>query len=95
MDFTQMHSRLFSIRGYPAMMLSDNGTQEVGAQKELCKMIESWGIEKLRGLYCGQRHGMEIYHPCNTTPEWLHRGTSEKLQLEITPSHRLRCTPVY
>ena len=61
------------------MMLSDNRTQQVGAQRELCKMIESWGIEKLRE-YCGQRHGMEIYHPCSTTPEWLRRGTGEKLQ---------------
>ena len=29
------------------MMMSDNGTQMVGAQRELRRMIEGWDIEKL------------------------------------------------
>ena len=48
MEFIQTLCRLFSIRGYPTMMMSDNGMQMVGAQRELRRMIEGWDIEKLR-----------------------------------------------
>ena len=36
------------------MMISDNGTQMVGAQRELRKMIERWDIARLRE-YCADK----------------------------------------
>ena len=57
MEFIQMLCSFFAIRGYPAMMLSDNGMQMVGAQRELHRMIEGWDIEDLQE-YCADK-GME------------------------------------
>ena len=54
MEFIQTLCRFYSIRGYPAMMMSNNGTQMVGAQRELHRMIEGWDIEKLRE-YCADK----------------------------------------
>ncbi len=48
MDFIQVVRRFFAIRGRPALILSDNGTQLVGAERELREMIEGWDKEKLR-----------------------------------------------
>ena len=36
------------IRGQPAMMLSDNGSQLVGAERELGEMIRGWDVEQLK-----------------------------------------------
>ena len=41
----------------PAKMISDNGTQLVGAERELQKMIQGWDTEKLRQF--GAENGME------------------------------------
>ena len=40
MEYMQVLRRFFAIRGYPAKMISDNGTQFIGAERELRKMIE-------------------------------------------------------
>ena len=48
MEFIQVLRRFFAIRGRPALILSDNGTQLVGAERELREMIEGWDKEKLR-----------------------------------------------
>ena len=48
MEFIQVLRRLFAIRGYPSLMLSDNGTQLVGAESELARMIEGWDERKLK-----------------------------------------------
>ncbi|XP_028397204.1 uncharacterized protein LOC114521013 [Dendronephthya gigantea] len=40
MEFIQTLRRFFAIRGYPALILSDNGTNLVGAVTELRKMIK-------------------------------------------------------
>ena len=75
MEFIQTLHRFFSIRRYPAMMKSDNGTQMVGAQRELRRMIEGWDIEKLRE-YCADK-GMEWRF---TTPPASHQnGCAEAL----------------
>lgn len=52
--------RFASIRGWPKIMYSDNGTNFVGSQAYLREMIENWDIQK-------------IQHDCsenNTTFEW-------------------------
>ncbi len=40
MEFMQVLRRFFSYRGYPKLILSDNGTQMVGAECELRLMIK-------------------------------------------------------
>lgn len=54
MDFLQVLRRFFAYRGYPKMMLSDNGLQMVGAENELKAMIEGWDKNKLKE-YCADR----------------------------------------
>jgi hypothetical protein len=48
MEFIQVLRRFFAVRGKPALILSDNGTQLVGAERELREMIEGWEKEKLK-----------------------------------------------
>jgi hypothetical protein len=40
MEFLQTLRRFFAIRGQPALMISDNGTQLVGAERERREMIK-------------------------------------------------------
>ena len=54
MEFIQTLRRFFSIRGYPAMILSDNGTNLVGAVTELRKMINGWDKKELYD-YCADK----------------------------------------
>ena len=48
MEFIQVLRRFFAVRGKPTLILSDNGTQLVGAERELREMIEGWQKEKLK-----------------------------------------------
>ena len=48
MDFIQVLHRFFAFRGRPSLILSDNGTQLVGAERELREMIDSWDKEQLK-----------------------------------------------
>ena len=57
MSYMQVLRRFFSIRGCPHFMLSDNGTQLVGASNELRQMIQGWNIKKLRD-FCAE-NGMK------------------------------------
>ena len=41
-EFMQTLRRFFAIRGQPALMMSDNGSQLVGAERELREMIQGW-----------------------------------------------------
>ena len=47
LEFLQVLRRFLSIRGQPAMMMSDNGTQFVGAERELREMITGWNKDEL------------------------------------------------
>ena len=42
MEFMQVLRRFFAIRGQPAKLVSDNGTQLVAEEKELREMIKGW-----------------------------------------------------
>ena len=53
-EFLQVLRRFFAQRGYPKLIMSDNGTQMVGAEKELCEMIKGWDKTKLKE-YCADR----------------------------------------
>ena len=48
MEFIQVLRRFFSVRGQPSLVISDNGTQFVGAERELKEMISGWDTEKQR-----------------------------------------------
>ena len=48
MDFLQVLRRFLAIHGYPKRIISDNGTQLVGAVAELQKMIRGWDVTGLR-----------------------------------------------
>ncbi|KAJ8031913.1 hypothetical protein HOLleu_25277 [Holothuria leucospilota] len=50
MEFLQVLRRFFAIGGQPVQILSDNGTQFVGAAKELRLMIQGWSDEHLKVL---------------------------------------------
>ena len=48
MEFLQALRRFFSYRGYSKVMLSDNRSQMVGAEREFRLMIEGWDKTKLK-----------------------------------------------
>ena len=54
MEFLQVLRRFFSVRGQPAKLVSDNGTQFVGAQRELREMVQGWSDTELKD-FCAQR----------------------------------------
>ena len=75
MEFMQVLRRFFSIRGYPAVMLSDNGSQMVGAANELREMVEGLDANQLRE-FCGEKKIQWIF----TTPAAPHQnGCAEAL----------------
>ena len=47
MEFMQTLRRFFAIRGQPVLMMSDNGSQLVGAERELKEMIQGWNVKEL------------------------------------------------
>lgn len=54
MEFLQVLRRFFSIGGQPAVMISDNGSQLVGAERELREMVAGWDNNQLRE-FCAER----------------------------------------
>ena len=67
-EFIQVLRRFFALRGVPSLMISDNGTQFVGAERQLREVIESWDKSKLRE-YSAEK-GMQWQF---TTPGAPHR----------------------
>ena len=53
-DFLQVLRRFFFYRGYPKLMISDNGPQMVGDERELHDMIKGWDDNQLME-YCADR----------------------------------------
>lgn len=75
MEFIQVLRRFFSIRGYPAVLLSDNGSQMVGAARELREMVQGLDSDQLSD-YCAERS----IHWLFTTPAAPHQnGCAEAL----------------
>ena len=48
MEFMKILKRFYALRGIPAFMISDNGSQLVGAERELRKMVEGLDTKKLQ-----------------------------------------------
>ena len=75
MEFMQVLRTFFALRGYPAVILSDNGSQMVGTERELREMIESLDNDELRESCCGK--GIQWIF---TTPAAPHQnGCTESL----------------
>jgi hypothetical protein len=63
MEVIQVLRRFFAIRGYPSLMFSDNGTQLVGAESELAKMIQGWDVKKLKEYAADKRMEWKFITP--------------------------------
>eukprot|EP00057_Strongylocentrotus_purpuratus_P004826 XP_003729535.1 PREDICTED: uncharacterized protein LOC100892047 [Strongylocentrotus purpuratus] len=75
MEFMQVLRRFFAVRGQPASILSDNGTQFVGTERELRKMTEGLSNEELQD-FCAERGTVWRF----TTPGAPHQnGCAEAL----------------
>ena len=75
MEFIQVLRRFFAVRGQPRLMIGDNGSQFVGAGRELKEMIRGWDTEQLREFSAEQ--GVEWKF---ITPESPHQnGCAEAL----------------
>lgn len=75
MVLIQVLRRFFAIRGYPAVIMSDNGTQMVGAERELREAIQSIDATKLKE-FCAEKGLQWIF----TTPAAPHQnGCAEAL----------------
>ena len=75
MEFLQVLRRFFSYRGYPKVLISDNGSQMLGAENGLRLMLEGWNKSQLKE-FCADR-GMKWQF---TTPSAPHQnGCSEAM----------------
>ena len=54
MDFLQVLRRSFFIRGYPKLMLSDNGSQIIRTTRELREMVQGFSKDQLND-HCAER----------------------------------------
>ena len=75
MEFLQTLRRFFAIRGQPALMISDNGTQLVGAERELREMIKGWDEKELKEF--SAEKGMEWKFITPVAPH--HNGCAEAM----------------
>ena len=75
MEFIQVLRRFYAVRGVPSLMLSDNGTQFIGAERQLREMIQGWDKNKLQEF--SAEKGMQWQF---TTPGAPHQnGCAESL----------------
>ena len=73
--FLQLFRRYVSIRGWPSKIYSDNGTQLVGASKELKSIVKGLGWNEIQDN--GSKHGTEwCFYPADAP--W-YNGTAESL----------------
>ena len=61
MEFLQVLRRFFALRGQPAVMLGGNGSQFVGAEKELHQMVNGLDKEEIRVLW-RERNAVEVHY---------------------------------
>lgn len=75
MEFLQTLRRFFAIRGQPTLMISDNGTQLVEAERELREMIQGWDERELKKF--SAEKGMEWNFITPVAPH--HNGCAEAM----------------
>ena len=64
MEFLQVLRRFFSIRGQPALILSDNGTQFVGAERELRELLKGLDEVQLKEFCADKGTKWMFITPC-------------------------------
>ena len=75
MEFMQVLRRFYALRGVPALMISDNGSKLVGAERELREMVDGLDTEQLQEF--SAERGMKWQF---TTPAAPHQnGCAESL----------------
>ena len=57
MELMQVLRRFFAVRGLPALMISDNGSQMVGAERELQAMVEGLDTDRLNEFCADKPRG--------------------------------------
>ena len=75
MEFLQTLCRFFAIRGQVTLMISGNGTQLVGADRELREMILGWDAQKLKEFSAEKGMGWKFITP--VAPH--HNGCAEAM----------------
>ena len=75
MEFLQVLRKFFLIRGQPAVVMSDNGTQFVGAERELREMVTGLDKKQLQE-FCAEK-GMEWRFTTPKAPH--HNGCAEAM----------------
>ena len=73
-------TKIFVDSGQPALMLSINGTQLVGAQRELKEVVQGWHAKNLREFCAEKRMKWPFITPRCPAPEWMCRILNQKLQ---------------
>lgn len=74
-EFVLVLRRFFAIRGFPYFILSDNGTQIVGAERMVQDMIKDWNKQKIAEFYANKGTRWQF-----TTPLTPHQnGCAETL----------------
>ena len=53
-EFLQVLRRFFALRGYPSRLQSDNGTQFIGAERQLRDMVRGWSVQELKE-FCAEK----------------------------------------
>ena len=75
-DFLLAFRRFVTLRGYPATLYSDAGSQLVAASKELRDMIHKWDLDDLSNA--GANHGLKWTFTKSSDAPWQN-GCSESL----------------
>ena len=87
-EFMQKLRRFFAIRGQPALMMSDNGSQLVGKERELREMIKGWNHKELKEFNAKKGMRWQFIMPGephqNGCAEALVKGAKKALKKEIS-----------
>ena len=76
-EFIQVLRRFVSVRGQPSLMISDNGSQFIGAERQLKEMM---GHRETALILSREGDSMEIYDTGISTSERMCRSVGEELQ---------------
>ena len=72
--------RFTAWRGKPIKLLSDNGLNFVGAEREIKEHVAAWNKEKKWKMFSSSRGQMEAQLACGTSFRWSVRLSCQNLQ---------------
>ena len=71
MEFLQVLRRFCVIRGQPSLMMTDNGTQFVGAEKELRQMVNGLNQLQIQEFWAKKGMHWKFTTPAAPPSKWL------------------------